>query len=361
MLDKRIFGLDLMRSFALFIVVLIHSQFFLARNFKTTFIGQLPDGVELFFVLSGFLIGRFIIRDFVLNDNFNRYTLLNFFQRRWFRTLPNYYLFLLLNIILIAFGLIPGQINKYLITYPFFLQNFNKPYDFLFWESWSLSLEEWFYLLFPLLLYLILILRLKFSKKTLLLCVIILFLVGSLILRLTFYDEDLDRDLFFRKLVLMRLDASIYGVLIAFLLQFYPHLFRSKFVNRLLFVIGIVGFFYFNRLEDNDFFRKTIFFNLQGLVVMLWIPFLSSWNSTSKFSRWITQLSLISFVIYLTHLPLLHILDKIMPPVNDVQLFLVYLGYWLINIILGHLIFTFFERPIMLNRERISFILQKKK
>jgi peptidoglycan/LPS O-acetylase OafA/YrhL len=359
--EKRIFGLDVMRSLALMIVVLIHSEFFLARNFDTSFIAKLPDGVELFFVLSGFLIGRFIITDFVENDQLSASTLLNFFQRRWFRTLPNYYLFLVINIVLIYFGLIPGVLNKYLITYPFFLQNFHKPFDFLFWESWSLSLEEWFYLSFPLFLFAALKVRMNISKKSRFLLLIVLFIVGSTLLRLIQYEPNLVRDLFFRKIVIMRLDACIYGVLMAYLIHYKPTIFQSRSRNLFLLTIGIIGFFILNRLIQNDLFSKTFYFNLQGVFVMLWIPFLNKWNYSGKLSNSITYLSLISFVIYLTHLPSLHILNHFVPKVGNFLMLLFYLGFWIFNLIIGLLLYTYFERPITLKRERYTELLKKSK
>lgn len=38
-------------------------------------------------------------------------------------------------------------------AYAVFMQNFHVPLDLFFWESWSLAVEEWFYLLFPLIVF----------------------------------------------------------------------------------------------------------------------------------------------------------------------------------------------------------------
>ena len=155
----RIFGLDLLRCLAIVIVVLGHSSFLINNYTNFPFI-SLPDGVDLFFVLSGYLVGTILIKSAEQEQKFDFKIVLQFLKRRWFRTLPNYYLFLLINIILIYYGLTPGFLNKYLSTFFVFFQNFHKPYDFLFWESWSLCVEEWFYLTFPL----VLLLLLKFTK-----------------------------------------------------------------------------------------------------------------------------------------------------------------------------------------------------
>ncbi len=149
---KRIFGLDLMRAIAIVLVVFSHITWILPNAH-----GFIPDlmsvagvlGVELFFVLSGFLIGRIIYKLFLSSD-FGFKSVLHFWVRRWFRTLPNYYLALILNIVIaIYIGLsLPDNLFRYFI----FLQNFNSEMPFLFIESWSLSIEEFAYILGPLLL-----------------------------------------------------------------------------------------------------------------------------------------------------------------------------------------------------------------
>lgn len=359
---NRVFGLDVMRCMALVFVLLIHSEFFLRRNFNPDFIRHIPDGVELFFMLSGYLIGRLIIQEFIVAPSFNWRILANFVQRRLFRTLPNYYLLLAINVLLIFLGWIPGYINKFLITYPFFMQNFFKPYDFLFWESWSLSVEEWFYFLFPSSLFIGLTFLKKWSKKKVMLFCILSFLILPTLFRLYAYDVELDRDLFFRKLVITRFDACIYGILMAYLMHYHRTIFQSKTINFLLFLVGAVTFFYFNRQSGSEFYNKTIYFNTQGLSLMLWAPFLIQLTVTStKLKHAIAHLSLISYAIYLIHLPIIHIFNYFLPRIDTTQMILVYIFYWILNLFIGHLIFKYFERPIMLKREHWTKKLMHKK
>ena len=90
--NKRVFGLDVMRAAAILIVVDAHATIALKDYYSGAFWHHLlPDGVELFFVLSGFLIGGILIRSYEKNGGFDRDLLLNFWTRRWFRTLPAYY------------------------------------------------------------------------------------------------------------------------------------------------------------------------------------------------------------------------------------------------------------------------------
>lgn len=360
--ENRIFGLDVMRCMALIFVLLIHSEFFLRRNFNPDFIKHIPDGVELFFMLSGYLIGRLIIQEFIVAPSVNWRVLANFVQRRLYRTLPNYYLLLAINVLLIFLGWIPGYINKFLITYPFFMQNFFKPYDFLFWESWSLSVEEWFYFLFPSSLFIGIILLKKWSRQKVMLFCILSFLILPTIFRLYTYDVDLDRDLFFRKLAINRFDACIYGILMAYLMHYNKAIFQSKAFNFILFLIGTITFFYFNRLSGNDYYQKTFYFNIQGISLMLWAPFLISLKVNSKTLKFgIAHLSLISYAIYLIHLPIIHIFDYFLPSIATTEMTFIYIFYWIINLYIGHLIFKFYEKPIMLKREKWTKKLMHKK
>ncbi|RYE13802.1 MAG: hypothetical protein EOP34_08005 [Rickettsiales bacterium] len=82
----RSFGLDLARAIAIGLVLMSH--------FGHNALDALGFwGVELFFALSGFLIGQILWRNFSQTDNWSGKQILNFWQRRWWRTLPNYYLF----------------------------------------------------------------------------------------------------------------------------------------------------------------------------------------------------------------------------------------------------------------------------
>src|SRR4051794_29328701 len=81
--SRRRFGLDLVRSTAITCVLLAH----MVNGLE--WLGVY--GVEMFFSLSGYLIGGILLRDV---ERAGRFRMLEFLKRRWYRTLPNYYLFL---------------------------------------------------------------------------------------------------------------------------------------------------------------------------------------------------------------------------------------------------------------------------
>lgn len=349
---KRIFGLDVLRSFAIIIVVIVHSDI---KYIKDFFNFPLPDGVDLFFVLSGYLIGKIIIQIIEEHQKFDLSLAFNFLRRRWFRTLPNYFLFLLINIVLINLDLIKGFLNKYLITFFVFFQNFYKPYDFLFWESWSLSVEEWFYLSFSVILALLsgLLLSYKVSIKKILLIIILLFIIFPLIFRLIqfYYNPILNFDLYYRKLVLTRMDTIGFGLLGAYLYHYYKRHWNKS--RNILSAIGIIllAFLTVNNMGDG-FILKTFYFSLTGLSILLLLPKLESMKEEKISYRPFRFISKISFSMYLLHIPLIQIISNRFPVNNLFDAAFQYSIFWILLIILSYLIYRFYEKPLMDLRDR---------
>jgi peptidoglycan/LPS O-acetylase OafA/YrhL len=152
--SNRIFGLDLLRAIAILAVIFGHGQQFLPSPFKSVFYYLAPDGVTIFFVLSGFLIGNILLK-MLQHDPLQKRLLFQFWKRRWMRTLPNYYLALIiLCIVHLLFD--PSFTMQSAWKHFIFSQNLLTNQDSSFFqESWSLSIEEWFYLLIPALLFLL--------------------------------------------------------------------------------------------------------------------------------------------------------------------------------------------------------------
>src|SRR4051794_10306507 len=147
-------------------------------------------GVDLFFVLSGFLITG-ILFDAKGKDHFFR----NFYARRTVRIFPLYYVSLVLFLVVIP--LLPAAVSKGFgtiytskIWYPLYLTNYSqsiseqagRTVDYVLHVSWSLSIEEQFYLCWPLVVFLC-------TRKTLLkICVGMFF--GSMLLRVGLLMAD---------------------------------------------------------------------------------------------------------------------------------------------------------------------------
>jgi peptidoglycan/LPS O-acetylase OafA/YrhL len=147
MSDRRLNGLDTLRSAAILLVFMNHYYGFVSDNPTFGIFSVMGwAGVDLFFVLSGYLIGDQILSglagDRVLS-------LPAFYKRRLLRTLPNYWVMLALYFAFPAFmgGRPPPPLWRFLT----FTQNFFLAPGTAFSHAWSLCVEEQFYLLLPLL------------------------------------------------------------------------------------------------------------------------------------------------------------------------------------------------------------------
>jgi peptidoglycan/LPS O-acetylase OafA/YrhL len=314
------------------------------------------DGVELFFVLSGFLIGSILIRTIEKEERFGLKSLLHFWKRRWFRTLPNYYLILLINVILVYYEVINGDLEQFGWSFVFFSHNLYNSFHSFFWESWSLSVEEWFYIVLPLS---VIFFRVFLSKQNTLLATIGLLILAPILYRISQSGVKVDGyglDVEFRKVVVMRLDAIIYGVLAAYI-KFYHGAFWSK-SRWIAFVLGFVIIYtsIYIPKEPNDFFTKTLNFTLLSIGAMCLLPLADSIKSY-RF-KWlghaVTHISKISYSMYLVNLALVaQVIMKNFRPETNQEAWLLYSVFWTVTIGLSTFLYYFFEKPMMSLRDRI--------
>jgi peptidoglycan/LPS O-acetylase OafA/YrhL len=143
MTDRRIASLDFLRGLAALSVTIPH--FFMYQHMGERLAEAISIlGVEVFFVLSGYVLAPQII--FFVVERPNVRNLGIFWVRRWMRTIPAYLIALLL-ISAITHELWSADFFRY----AFYVQNFTRQSNAsdYFLVAWSLSVEEWFYLLFP--------------------------------------------------------------------------------------------------------------------------------------------------------------------------------------------------------------------
>ncbi|MES2151942.1 MAG: acyltransferase [Pseudomonadota bacterium] len=144
--NKRNDGLDTLRSAAILLVFMYHYMVFVSHEATFGWASMAGwVGVDLFFVLSGYLIGNQIFSGIAAGK---RLSLPSFFARRLLRTLPNYYVVLALYL-LFPF-VMGGKTPPALWTFLTFTQNYQLTPGTAFSHAWSLCIEEQFYLLLPL-------------------------------------------------------------------------------------------------------------------------------------------------------------------------------------------------------------------
>jgi peptidoglycan/LPS O-acetylase OafA/YrhL len=359
--SKRVFGLDLMRALAIIIVVMDHGSMLEKANTHFPWI-PLIDGVELFFVLSGFLIGGILLKLYNTNNAFGIKTVGNFWVRRWFRTLPNYFLILIINIIIVYFGIIKEDFTQFNWKYFLFLQNFSKPFYGFFWESWSLCIEEWFYFLFPILLLIsnYLLCRLKIKGKYIFFWSAFVFLTTSFLLRF-FYASKFDvNDFWFGvkiyKVVIYHLDGIALGLLASFIKNWYPNFwFKSRNISFIASII-IICLVLFSTWIPNDFSTKVFKILFQSIGCVLLLPKFDSLKKAPRFiTKTVTHISLISYSMYLLNLAIVsEVIRDNFPPHGPRSAWAMYIIYWFVVIILSTLLYKYFEKPIMDLRDKLK-------
>ena len=170
--------IDGLRAIAVFSVVFFHAGFsFFAGGFI---------GVDVFFVISGYLITNIILKE-IIN---NKFSIKKFYERRARRILPALFLVMIISIPLAIIFLTRAELSSFfksLVATSIFLSNMyfwrEAPYFHAEAEfkpllhTWSLSIEEQFYILFPI----ILILLWKLKKELIIFFLILVF-ISSLLL-----------------------------------------------------------------------------------------------------------------------------------------------------------------------------------
>lgn len=211
-------GLDLARAVAITAVLVCHMLVLMPSEGLAgtllTYLGE--SGVNLFFALSGFLIGRIALRSIHTARD-----VWHFWSRRWFRTLPAG-----LAVALVLGVLLHPGIRSFLATITFTRGAVRSSMQSPFLPHyWSLAVEEWAYLLLPGLL-----LAIGRTRRLPWLCAVwlalaVLHVVVARAFGLDYWQQA--------TLTWMRLDAILAGVIVA---EAEP-LFRGRVAS----VAGIVG------------------------------------------------------------------------------------------------------------------------
>ena len=356
---KRFFGLDLLRAFSISLLLFSHSSWIYNSN---GILGKLQDasgflGVELFIVLSGFLIGGILYKQF-LHEKYSLKDACLFVSRRLMRVLPSYYLVVfILTIIYLAFGFSVSEVWKYFLL----IQNFASPIPAFFPESWSLPVKEMGYIFVVILLVVLSKSFTKVSKKVLFLTVIIGLIIFTFFTKLYYDLHSTNLDLkqwsfSIRSVVIYRIDSVLIGVLFGYFYHNYKEFMMSK--RKLFLVVGVMLFlvlmlcivvFKF-RLTNAAWFWNIICLPLVSLTICMFIPFLLNWETPSlRIGNGITFICNISYSVYLLHYSLVLFLMKYFINTNNFSLWqmnIFTILYVTITVVLSYLLYTYFEKPI---------------
>lgn len=373
MASNRNIGLDYLRGLAIMIVLFNHGLigfFFSTSRIKVD--GLIASvsvasviSIEWLFVLSGFLIGTMMIRSFDGDREWWKCAK-DFWLRRWFRTIPNYYLFVLVNLLLTFYGVSEGVFEfKHLV----FSQNLAWPESapVFFGEAWSLALDEWFYVLMPLMIGCLLFLpisrRASFIVAS---CMLIIFpAIGRALHDVP--NDFLQWDANIRRITIYHLDATGWGVFAASVNKWGAGWWRRQVATKAIagLLLMAAGLFFVVGLLHPDWMGEAAyrFGNVFSITFMaggtfLLLPWLTSLRAAWKSTDWfIGKLSTFSYSIYLVHFPLIFVLKFILE-INEGAsgLYMVMVvALWLGLVFLFSAgLFYFFEKPVADLRESFT-------
>lgn len=363
---ERLYGLDYLRAFAIILVFFFH--YYIISNGEPEWLPNIASfgwtGVDLFFVLSGFLISSQL---FLQIKKGQLISFKVFFLKRFFRIVPAYLATVSIYFCFPYFR--EKEALPPLWKFLTFTQNFDlnlKDYG-TFSHCWSLCVEEHFYLFLPIILIFLQKSKL-FSKSFWLL--IGLFLFGFAIRFYSFNNLYLSKIgeenswMYWYKYIYYptynRLDGLLVGVALAGIYQFLPNLWTklSKYGNQfLLLSLSILTGAYF-LCEDMMTFKVSIFgfplialgFGFMTLGAISPTSFLYKMNS-----KIITFIANLSFAIYLTHKGIIHTTHQLLEDFkidHNVMLLIC-----IITSVLGaYILHLVIEKPFMKMRDKIVYI-----
>lgn len=325
--------IDGLRAIAVLPVILFHSGLSL---FSGGYVG-----VDIFFVISGYLITAILIDDFE-NKNFK---IINFYENRAKRLLPALFFVMLTCIPFAWLWMLPNELENFgqsLVATSWFANNFLLIFtDSNYWSlsaefkpllhTWSLAVEEQFYLFFPIILFIFLPLGRKFFFGTIILLAILSFLSA-------------DHTLYANKTTSFYLITSRAWELLAGSICAFIVLFKGTRQNNILSIIGLISviapIFIYN--------QNTPFPGIYTLVPVLGTVLLILFSNNKTLVNRILRLrpligvGLISYSLYLWHQPLISF-SKIyfQEPLDGFGLFLLLIIIFLLSYLTWH----FIEKP----------------
>jgi len=340
------------------------SNFYGICHFLLTFNGGEGDrlGVLFFFILSGFLITYLLFSEI---QEYGRIYLRFFYFRRFFRIWPLYFLVVFIGFFIFPFVATDPTFNESasIWMYVFFLANFDHIYNYfpassILGVQWSVSVEEQFYLFWPLIIrfltktnylfftllgliffseffYLIIGVKLRAGEYHLISCMKYLS-GGALLAHLCFYRPNIFLTL---KSLIFNKQTTIFIYILSFGIMFSENMIIGLLPSYKYFIDIIpILFFMFVIVEQN--FSSNSFYKISN------IPFLD----------WLGK---ISYGMYLLHMIIINAILIYLP--KNGNLFLVYVVLTLLTtIVLSHFSYTYFENYFLRLSKKYKLISSEK-
>ncbi len=363
---ERNFGLDLLRAIAITLVIVSHCTYLFVLESQNHFVLLIrtlgPVGVELFFVLSGFLIGGLLLKE-IEKHRVKFSHLITFWKRRWLRTLPNYFLVLLINILL--FWIYTQDFTDSIGLYLIFLQNFSEPHPEFFPEAWSLSIEEYAYLILPAAMFSVFLVT-KMRRKSVFFWATLATILMLLLFKIQFYNEaDIvnykDWSAGYKTVVIYRLDAIYLGFILVYLIQRFPEFFK-----KLKYLFLFLGIFVFTGIHFLIFkmqlqpqtdlaFYVFVYLNTITISCAMVFPYAIHMKCSSIFNGMVYFVSSRSYAIYLINFSAILLSIRHFIDIDSISMFMkgiLCILYLTLTISLSNIIYLYFEKPILRYRDK---------
>ncbi len=337
-------------------------------------------GMDLFFILSGFLIGTMLLHEPKATATAiegakpkSRNALLRFYARRSFRIFPLYYV--TLTALAVMFPLTAAQKASLPFEYAY-LTNYRwlqRDTAVMMW-GWSLAVEEHFYLAVP---FLLAALRLVKSHTGRIAVLAVLFL-SALVIRLVIYRGHAGEWTHLTSLHAMyipthaRFDVLVTGVFLAYVQKHFGDRIRvmleSARARRVFFACGLAAMLFLVWPFSMEVFFFTRVFAWGTVTSFMYVPWLllllnadgplQRWFGQRSFLRWAT----LGYGIYLVHIPiceeLLIPLDKLLVERVGLSMAIVWpLSVWLLflsSAAVAYVLHLLVEKPALALRDRFT-------
>lgn len=221
-----------------------------------------------------------------------------------------------------------------------------------------MAVEEWFYLLVPI----IFMLFVKNKKSFFIFCYSVI--VISLILRIfSFYLTASSWDFGTRKVIFLRMDSLVIGVLFAGI-KYYNNQLYEKFFEKcrmktliitvMLLLLFIPSYYLVNR--DTSFYARTFMFSIVSFIFILFVCLseMYEFRLSEKIKKIVTFISLTSYSVYLIHLELLTFISNKFPTKNIFETIILAIFSIIIIYVFSYLLYKFIEQPFLEIRNKIT-------
>jgi len=354
----RISELDGIRGIAIALVLVWH---YLQNQIKPeagTLLAEIKNllvftwsGVDLFFVLSGFLIGGILLDN---RNSENYFT--TFYVRRICRIFPIYYLLILVLVLTAYLGIevypsiawVFDLKNMPLWSYATFTQNIlmvinNEGGPPWLSVTWSLAVEEQFYLLLPLMI--------RYVERERLPLLLLWFIISAPLLRATAPGLSAYIN------APWRADCLLLGVLLAYGIRLpgfletakkYRHAIYSAF-SALLICVGIMA--WYSALALGGVFTHLVYALLYTLLLLIVLMNPDGQLSSFLRTRSLVWLGTVSYGVYLLHQGISSVLHSMLrqahPAMVDIKSIGVTIAALTLTLFLSHISYYHFERRII--------------